>query len=175
MVYGDIARRMQGNEWLPQVNLYSAKVLRNDPNAFDPASADAAFPAEERVEDQLKRAVEYFHGEYGCRVFNLSLGHRDRLYGGGRQLPWAELLDDLARTLDIVIVVSAGNVGDPDIPAAFNSTQFKEQVAGSLKQLRHRLIDPATSALSLTVGAVARRKTPVCCLCLKAANLQAPQ
>ena len=152
VVYGDIARRMQGNEWLPQVNLYSAKVLRNDPNAFDPASADAAFPVEERVEDQLKRAIEYFHGEYGCRVFNLSIGHVDRLYEGGRQLPWAELLDELARTLDIVIVVSAGNVGDPDIPAAFNSAQFREHVAGSLKQPQHRLIDPATSALSITVG-----------------------
>ncbi len=160
VVYGDIARRMQGNEWLPQVNLFSAKILRNDPNSFDPASADAVFPAEERVEDQLKRAIEHFHREYGCRVFNLSIGHAYRLFDGGRQLPWAELLDDLARTLDIVIVVSAGNVGDPEIPPAINSAQFKEQVANSLKQPNHRLIDPATSALSLTVGAVARREDP---------------
>ena len=160
VVYGEIARRMQGNEWLPQVSLYSAKVLRNDPNSRDPASPDAAFPAEERVEEQLKRAIEYFHQEYGCRVFNLSIGHADRLYLGGRQLPWAELLDDLAKTLDIVIVVSAGNVPDPDIPAAIHSAQFRQQLAGSLKQPQHRLIDPATSALSLTVGAVARREDP---------------
>ena len=160
VVYGDIARRMQGNEWLPQVNLYSAKVLRNDPNSFDPTSADASFPHEERAEEQLKRAVEYFHREYGCRVFNLSIGHGDRIYTGGRQLPWAELLDELARTLDIIIVVSAGNVGDPDIPEALNSAEFKEQVADSLKQPQHRLIDPATSALSLTVGAIARREDP---------------
>ena len=160
VVYGDIARRMQGNEWLPQVNLYSAKVLRNEPNPIDPTAANAAFPAEERVEEQLKRAIEYFHGEYGCRVFNLSIGHADRLFTGGRQLPWAELLDELARTLDIVIVVSAGNVPDPDVPASVHSAQFKEQVAGSLKQPQHRLIDPATSALSLTVGSVARREDP---------------
>ena len=160
VVYGDIAHRMQGNEWLPQVNLYSAKVLRNDANSIDPTSPDTAFAVEERVEEQLKRAIEYFRQEYGCRVFNLSVGHADRLYTGGRQLPWAELLDDLARTLDIVIVVSAGNVSDPDIPAASNSAQFKERVAGSLKQPKHRLIDPATSALSLTVGAVARREDP---------------
>ena len=161
VVYGDIARRMQGNEWLPQVSLCSAKVLRNDPNPIDPVSPDAIFPVEERVEEQLKRAIEYFHREYGCRVFNLSIGHVDRLFGGGRQLPWAELLDDLARTLDIVIVVSAGNVPDPDIPpTAFNSTQFREQVASSLKEPQHRLIDPATSALSLSVGAVARRDDP---------------
>ena len=49
VVYGDIARRMQGNEWLPQVNLYSAKVLRNDPKSLDPTSPDATFPVEERV------------------------------------------------------------------------------------------------------------------------------
>ena len=160
VVYGDIARRMQENEWLPRVNLYSAKVLRNDPNSMDPTSPEATFPVEERVEEQLERAIRHFHREYGCRVFNLSIGHRDRLYEGGRQLQWAELLDDLARTLDIVIVVSAGNVPDPDIPTAFNSVQFKERVAGSLRQPAHRLIDPATSALSLTVGAVARREDP---------------
>lgn len=160
VVYGDIARRMQGNEWTPQVNLYSAKVLRNDPNPFDPTSPNATFPVEERVEEQLKRAIEYFHREYGCRVFNLSIGHGDRLYTGGRQLPWAELLDDLARTLDVVIVVSAGNLSEPDIPEALDSAQFKEQVAGSLKQPQHRLIDPATSALCLTVGSIARREDP---------------
>ena len=160
VVYGDIARRMQRNEWLPQVNLFSAKVMRNELNPLDPTSPDTEFPAEERVEEQLKRAVEYFHSEYGCRVFNLSIGHGDRLYAGGRQLPWAELLDELAKTLDIVIVVSAGNVPEPAIPASINSVQFKEQVAGSLKQPQHRLIDPATSALSLTVGSVARREDP---------------
>lgn len=160
VVYGDIARRIQGNEWMPQVNIYSAKVMRSDPNAFDPASADAIFPVEERVEHQLKRAIEYFHGEYGCRIFNLSIGHMDRLYSGGRQLPWAELLDDLAKTLDIVIVVSAGNVPDPDIPHAADSVKFKEEVADSLRQPQHKLIDPATSALSITVGSVARREDP---------------
>ena len=160
VVYGDIARRMQGNEWLPQVNLCSAKVLRNDPNALDPTSPDATFPVKERVENQLKRAIEYFHREYRCRVFNLSIGHVDRPYTGGRQLPWAEVLDELARRLDIVIVVSAGNVPDPEIPQAVHSAQFKKQVAKSLKEPRHRLIDPATSALSVTVGAIARRDDP---------------
>ena len=160
VVYGDIAHRMQDNEWLPQVNLYSAKVLRNDLNSLDPTSPDATFPAEERVEDQLTRAVEYFHREHHCRIFNLSIGHNDRLYTGGRQLPWAEVLDELARRMDIVIIVSAGNVHDMEIPSASHSAQFKEQVAGSLMEPRHRLIDPATSALSLTVGAIARRDDP---------------
>lgn len=160
VVYGDIARRLPGNEWLPQVSLCSAKVLRNDPNALDPSSPDATFPVEERVEGQLKRAIEYFRREHRCRVFNLSIGHVDRPYTGGRQLPWAEVLDELVRRLDIVIVVSVGNVPDPEIPPAFNSAQFKAQVAEALRGPRHGLIDPATSALSLTVGAIARRADP---------------
>ena len=160
VVYGDVARRIPGNEWYPQVRLCSAKVLRNDPNSLDPASPEATFPVEERVEGQLRRAIEHFHREHRCRVFNLSIGHMDRLYTGGRQFPWAEVLDDLARRLDIVIVVSAGNVSDPEMPPAIHSAQFKGKVAESLKEPRHRLIDPATSALSVTVGAIARRDDP---------------
>jgi Subtilase family len=160
VVYGDIARRIAGNEWLPQVQICSAKVLRNRLNPVDPANSDAAFPDEERVEDQLRRAIEYFHREYGCRVFNLSIGHLDKVYLGGRQLPWVELLDELARRLDIVIIVSAGNVPDVDIPTALNSPQFQKEVINSLKTEKHRLIDPATAALCVTVGAIARRDDP---------------
>ena len=87
VVYGDIARRMQGNEWLPQVNLYSAKVMRNELNPLDPTSPDTEFPAEERVEEQLKRAIEYFHSEYGCRVFNLSIGHETGFTQEGDSCP----------------------------------------------------------------------------------------
>ena len=55
-----IARRMQGNEWLPQVNLYSAKVLRNDPNSFDTTSPDASFPHEERAESNSRGQLSTF-------------------------------------------------------------------------------------------------------------------
>lgn len=155
IVYGDIARCIQGNEWVPQVGLYSAKILRNEPNL-----GVTRFSDEQRVEDQLKRAIEYFHTEYGCRVFNLSIGHLDRLYAEGRQFPWAELLDELVRKLDIVIIVSAGNVPAPDIPVAINSHQFQKEVAQNFHQPKHKLIDPSTAALCLSVGAVARRDDP---------------
>ena len=135
-------------------------MLRHKPNPSDPTNGDAVFHDEHRVEDQLKRAIEYFHSEYECRVFNLSIGHIDRLYSGGRQLPWAELLDEIARTLDIVIVISAGNVPNPAIPNAIDSREFQEKVANNLGQPTHRLIDPSTAALCLSVGAVARRDDP---------------
>ena len=104
VVYGDIARRMQDGDWAPRVNLHSAKVLKNEENPIDPLNPNAVFADEERVEAQLKRAIQYFHREYGCRVFNLSIGHSGRIYEGGRQLPWAELLDELAKTLDLVTI-----------------------------------------------------------------------
>lgn len=160
VVYGDIARRMRGNEWIPQVNLLSAKVLRNELNPIDPTNSSAVFPDEKRVEDQLKQAIEYIHSEYDCRVFNLSIGHADRIYLGGRQLPWAEIIDDLARTLDIVIVVAVGNVNNPPIPDEASSRLFQAAVSRSLNSPEHKLIDPATSALSITVGAIARRDDP---------------
>ena len=160
VAYGDVARRLRDNEWRPQVSLYSAKVLRNELNPIDPSNPNPVFPAEERVEAQLKNAIEYFHNEYGCRVFNLSIGHLDRIYSGGRQFPWAALLDDLARKLDIVIVISAGNVHRPDIPSAPNSNLFQRKIIQQLGEDRHRLIDPATAALCLTVGSVARRSDP---------------
>ena len=161
VVYGNIAQRMQGNEWRPQVNLYSAKVMKNVADPIDPSQGEASFHDEERVEDQLRRAIEYFHREHGCRVFNLSIGHRDRVYTGGRQFPWAELLDELVRRLDIVIIVSAGNVPDPAIPqTAKTSHGFQVAVVDSLRQPEHRLIDPATAALCVSVGAIARRDDP---------------
>ena len=160
VVYGDISERIYRNEWLPQVRLCSAKVLRNEEDSPDPTNSAAIFPSKIRVENQLKQAIEHFHSKHGCRVFNISIGNKDREYTGGRQLPWAELLDELARSLNIVIIVSAGNVSDPKIPTALGSLQFQQEVAQSLMQDQHRLIDPATAALCVTVGAIARREDP---------------
>ncbi len=160
VAYRDIARHMLSNNWYPAVGIYSAKVLRNDPNPFDPSDVSAVFPDDQRVEDQLRRAIEYFHTEHGCRVFNLSLGHGYRIYEGGRQLAWAELLDDLVRSLDIVVVVASGNVTHPDIPAASNTYEFQKRVTESIRDPGHRLIDPSTAALCVTVGSIARRDDP---------------
>jgi len=161
IVYGNVVRRLVNNEWNPQVRLCSAKVLRHRANLIDPTDGYAEFPEEERVEEQLQQAIEYFHRERGCRVFNLSIGHGDRPYFGGRQLPWAELLDELAKRLDIVIIISACNVIDPKLPEGLNSQQVQQAAIQSLTGIDHHLIDPATAALCLTVGSIARRDDPV--------------
>lgn len=148
MVYGDVAQAIRSNSWIPKVRLLSAKVMRLSP------TGGAEFANDKRVETQVREAITTFATEYGCRVFNLSFGHEARPYKGGRQLPWAQMLDELSRTLNIVCVVSAGNVSDPAVPTA--NTQEAFQAAVRDQVFDQSLIDPATSMLSLTVGAVAQ-------------------
>lgn len=123
-------------------------------------NGDTCFPADKRPEQIVKDAIEYFHKEYNCRVFNLSAGDMDHLYNGGRQFAWAEMLDQLSRNLDIVIIVSAGNVPNPAINDFDSRDALMENCRNQLFQPEHRLIDPATSALSVTVGSITRFDEP---------------
>ena len=152
VVYGDIAACIRAGRWEPRVRLLSAKVLRRSPEGI------AIFPddSELRVETQIRDAINYYNQEFGCRVFNLSLGHYNRTYREGRQLPWALLLDELARDLDIVLVVAAGNVVSPNIPSPTTSEEFQREVRERLFSPEHSLTDPACALNALTVGAIAR-------------------
>ena len=62
--------------------------------------------------------------------------------------------------LDIVIIVSAGNVADPNIVEFSSRDELLEKCRDQLFYPEHRLIDPATSALSVTVGAITRFDEP---------------
>ncbi|MEA1978044.1 MAG: S8 family peptidase [Chloroflexota bacterium] len=153
VVYGDVAQAMARNDWIPKVRICSAKVLRNDPVWNTPV-----FPEELRPESMLEQAINYFYQERGCRVFNLSIGDGDKIYAGGRQFPWAEMLDNLTRKLDIIIVVSAGNVNDPEIPSGNLREEIRKSARDRLLNSEHRLVDPGTAAICLSVGSIARRE-----------------
>ena len=157
-VYGSIAKCLDEQEWNPKVRVACAKVLRR--HEFD--DSVTTFPPEHRAEALIERAIRHFHSEHNCRVFNLSIGNRHQVYAGGRQFPWAELLDDLARELDIVIVVAAGNVAEPPMPDnARTHRQFKEGVRDLLmNDPAARICSPATAAIALTIGAIARSDSP---------------
>lgn len=156
IVYGDVARCVREGRWDPRVRLLSAKVMRD-------VGGRAGFDNQNElaIHTQLRNAIRAFATEHGCRVFNLSLGDPDRPYHGGRQLPWALLLDEMARELDVVFVVSSGNVARPEIPSVHTSADFQAAVREQLLASGHQLIDPATALLALTVGAVARSATPL--------------
>jgi hypothetical protein len=153
VVYGDVGRAMVKQEWEPKVRICSAKVLKNDPVWNNPV-----FPEKVRPESILEEAIRYFHQERRCRIFNLSIGDSDKLYRGGRQFSWAEMLDNLSRELDIIIVVSAGNVHHPEIPNGNSREEIQESARNQLLNSKHRLIDPGTAAICLSVGSIARRE-----------------
>jgi hypothetical protein len=151
VVYGSVAECLESHNWVPKVRICSAKVLRND--SFN----QPVFPEEHRVEAITEEAIRYFAKERKCKVFNLSLGIEDEVYANGRQFAWAEKLDELARELDIVIVISSGNRSDPPIPEhPHTREQFQSAVRDNLlNDLNQRLCNPATAALAITVGAIA--------------------
>lgn len=152
-VYGDVASCIAANAWQPKVRICSAKVLRDDPTF-----GRVVFPEENRIEEVVENAIRHFHSERGCRVFNLSVGDANDVYCGGRQFPLAEKLDELARELNIVIVVAAGNRSDPPIPDGTTTrNELQEAVRTQmLTDAAQRVCNPATAALALTVGATAR-------------------
>lgn len=153
VVYGDFNRCLESNTFTPLVRICSGKIMHDE-------DGRPVFPLDKRPEQVIKEAIMYFHKEYGCRIFNLSAGNSDSIYNGGRQFAWAEMLDQLVRTLDIVIVVSAGNVSDPVINEFGSREELMEKSRDQLFTREHALIDPATASLCITVGSISRFDEP---------------
>lgn len=152
VVYGDIANCLESNQWQPKVRVCSAKVLRHDPTF-----GKADIPEHHRAEWFIERAIRYFAEERQCQIFNLSIENSIEVYRGGRQFPWAEKLDELARELDVVIVQIAGNCEPPIPDSVAIREDFQKAVRDSLlKDENLRICNPGTAALALTVGALAR-------------------
>jgi subtilisin family serine protease len=152
VVYGNLVKAISQNRWVPKVQVLNAKIMRKA------TLGGTDFADAKRVETQLEDAIRWAAGQ-GCRTFNLSIGDISRTYSG-HQLPWALLLDTLARELDIVIVVATGNNTSPEVPVSATRAQLQKGVLENLYGPDHSLIDPATAALALTVGAVARQDQP---------------
>jgi hypothetical protein len=143
-LYGDVQACIDRRAFVPVLRLYSARVL-NANNEFDDESL---------ITTQMRGAIEYFRRNYGCRVFNISLGDKRTPYNGGKVSPWASILDYLARELDVVIVVSAGNYDHEPV----SPEDFDNHIHGYPRYLLAppaRIIEPATGCIVLTVGALA--------------------
>ena len=157
VVYGDFDACLSRRVFKPLVRICNGKIMHNESGFNGNAPC---FPEDKRPEQIVKEAIEYFYKEYGCRIFNLSAGDSDHVYTGGRQLAWAEMLDQLSKQLDIVIVISAGNVSNPQINDFSSRDELMEKCRDQLFYPEHRLVDPATSALSVTVGSITRFDEP---------------
>lgn len=138
-LYGDIEAAIEAGGFIPSLFLVSGRVFNHD-------GADQT----EFVENAVERAVRDLHAEFGCKVFNLSYGDHNKVYGRGHVRGLAYTLDRLSRELGVLFVVSTGNLTTDGLPA-----DPQANYPDYLLQDHARLIDPATALNAVTVGGIA--------------------
>ena len=106
---------------------------------------------------QTDTAIRSFHNDLGCRIFVISLANIYEENSIGRVGVWAATLDELARELDVIILVSAGNriprCFDPDDPNRFEEAMT--EYPGYLSEIENLIFEPAGACNVITVGALA--------------------
>ena len=85
-LYDDVAECVRNRNFVPVLRLFSGRIL-DDRNEGDPRF----------IENQVEEAVRYFVDSYGCRIFNLSYGDRNKPYQGRHVAGLAVTLDALSR------------------------------------------------------------------------------
>lgn len=145
--YGDIETCIKKKSFDPTAWVFSARVL-NEKNEFD---------EDLLLENQLEQAIAYFIKEYpNCKVINLSLGNANQVYQqGNKQTRIAAKIDELAyryQSHNILFVIAAGN----SFPYAYSGERdlLRTDYPNYLLDPNARIIDPATSAIALTVGSL---------------------
>ena len=147
-LYGDIKKCINERTFKPEIWILSAKVMyKND-------MGEAEYNPEELLEHQLERAIRYFVKKYpNCKIINLSLGDTyKKMFGNKRQFSLATLIDELARELDVIFVISTGNL----FLYTFERNYYLDNYPSYLIEEREdvKIIDPAPAAYAITVGAV---------------------
>ena len=141
-VFGDLRAQLAAGTLDRGARLCSAKVV-NDQGAFEDRRL---------VPSQMREAITRLNAQFGCRIFVVALGDTKRPYDGGKVGTWAATLDELARELDVVIVVSSGN----RIPRGGNRLeQAVTEYPRYLLEDANRFFEPAGAMNVLTVGALA--------------------
>lgn len=142
-LYGDFEKSLRSRQFIPLLRLFSGRILdRNNQNA-------TGF-----VENQIVEAVRYFHGNYDCKVFNLSFGDWNKPYLGGHLKGLSFTLDTLSRELGILFVVSSGNHRVAE--ESPEGIEWKDRYPNYLLEDNWSLIEPAPALNVLTVGSLAR-------------------
>lgn len=155
-LYGDIDESLKNKVFRPSNWLFSAKVMYAEKD-FNNAT-EAVYDPDRLVESQLNEAVRHFldNAQYKIKVVNISIGNRFEIFGisSNRQFPLANLIDELALEYrEVIFVVSAGNQNPVNF---YTLKEIVEEYPDYLVQNQQfRIINPASSALSLTIGSVA--------------------
>ncbi|MFI8531150.1 S8 family peptidase [Streptomyces aquilus] len=139
---GQLAPQLESGDWnIPLCRVLSVRVL-DENNELPPYRLAA---------HEIEDAVRYLASQ-GVRVINLSLGDLSSIYDGDKAPILAALLDGLARELNLVFTIPTGTAYPADYSAAFGE-DFDQAYAMDLAiSDSARIVDPAPSMLSLTVG-----------------------
>lgn len=142
--YNDIGQCIEQRNFEASALIFSARVT-DDQNEYD---------EDDLLEHQLSDAVNYFLENYPqVKVINISLGDSRLVYSeGNHQFRFAAAIDAIAyqyRDRQVVFVVSAGNAALDELTPEELVRQYPSYLLNSPTS---RIIDPATSALALTVG-----------------------
>lgn len=144
VLYGDLEACNVTNFWKPELLILNGRVLDHHAE-FDIFA----------IENTIIKAVKYFADEYKCRIFNLSLGNINAPYNGRHVRGLAYVLDKLSRDLGVLFIVSSGNFTgsvEPEVPRYSWRDEYPEYLLSD----ESRIVDPAPSLNSLTVGSLAR-------------------
>lgn len=155
--YGDFEKPLRdGAPFVLGGNIVQGRVI--EPKPMDPLSY--RFPPEQQEYLTIEQAIAWLHDHHGVRVFVLCVTEIDP-YSGPRVSVLTERLDDLVRDRDIVVVVPTGNHNADAATATMASghhavTEYPSYLLDEVA----RVSEPATAALALTVGSVARSDGP---------------
>jgi hypothetical protein len=141
-VFGDLRTQLEAGALQRGARLCTAKVV-NDRGGFDDRRL---------VPSQMREAITTLNQRFGCRVFVIALADRRRIFDGGKVGTWAATLDELARELDVVIIVPSGN----RTPRGGNRLeQAVTEYPRYLMEDVNRFFEPAGALNVITVGALA--------------------
>ena len=149
-LHGNLKKCIDEKTFNPELWIFSARVC----------DENGDYDEEKLPETQLRDAIKYFVSNYdNVKVVNLSIGDLEEVYRvEEHQFRLAAVIDELAfeyKDENILFVVSAGNYED-----GRTAVEYLDEETGSrypnylLNDPRVKIIDPATSALALTVGSL---------------------
>lgn len=139
--YGDVRGCLESGIFKASARLLSGKVV----------NANGRFDDQRLIASQMAEIVRALHGR-GCRIFNISLGDRRKVYRGAKVGTWTAVLDELARELNVLFVVSAGNY---EHIAQRTPDEHLTDYPRYLLEPLSRIVEPATAVCALSVGAIA--------------------
>lgn len=141
-IFGDLRAQLAAPALSRVARLASARVV-NQRGEFDDKRL---------VPSQMREAITALNQQFGCRIFVSSLADNKHVYRTGKVGAWAATLDELARELNVVIIVAAGNRRPR---SGHRLDQGVTHYPHYLLEPENRLFEPAGALNTVSVGSLA--------------------